>query len=269
MTFATVDNLDWNVISRDLTYLVDGVEHRVPGKKVQLRDDYHTVLGITSSAYTVFQNSELRALVAPMVEEGLLEITNIGYLGTGAKVFVQAQMTESYRVAGEEHKGSLTILNSHDGSSALAAGVTDTRVICSNTFASALTDLDTRLRHTSDIATRALDIATTINFVNEGMAKFAEASEALAATRCTEDTLNELITAAYGRETVRARNQIVEFYRSGVGNEGKTLWDGLNGLTQFITHESNKKEGKRFASANFGAGAAVSRRFMNHALQLV
>ena len=269
MTFATQDQLNWNVVSRPLTYEVDGVQHQVPGKQVQLRDDFNTSLGITSDSYTVFQNSELRALVAPMVEEGLIQVTNIGYLGTGSKVFIQAEMTESYKVVGEEHKGSLTILNSHDGTSALAAGVTDTRVICSNTFASALTDLDTRLRHTSDISVKALDIKSTINFVNEGMAKFAQASELLATTRCDEEMLNNLITEAYGRETVRARNQIVEFYRSGVGNEGKTLWDALNGVTQYVTHNSNKNEGKRFASSNFGAGAAVSRRFMNQALALV
>lgn len=269
MTFATADNLDWNVISRNLTYSVDGTEYNVPGKRVQLRDDTHGVVGITSDAYTVFQNSELKNLVMPMVEEGLLEIRNIGYLGFGAKVFVQAQMTESYKVVGEEHKGSLTILNSHDGSSALAAGVTDTRVICSNTFASALTDLDTRIRHTSDIGTKALDIKSTLNFVNEGMAKFAQASELLASTPCDDTTLNELISVAYGRETVRARNQIVDFYRAGVGNEGKTMWDALNGVTQYITHNSNKSSEKRFASANFGSGSQVSRRFMNAALELV
>lgn len=271
--FATQDQLNWNVQSAALTAtLDDGSQVEVPGKVAQVRSDNGSVIGITSPSYEVFQNENLKGLILPLVEEGLLEVTNIGYLNKGSKVFIQAQMTTDYRIVGEDHRGSLTLLNSHDGSSTLASGVTDTRVICSNTFASAMTDLSTRIRHNSEMHVKALEITETINFVNEGMRKFSESAELLSAKRCDTETLDSLLAYAFKKDdvkTLRPRNKIVEFYRSGVGNEGRTLWDAVNGLTQWVTHNSSKDANKRFASANFGTGSQVSRRFVNAALSLV
>ena len=68
MSFATVDQLDWNVISRDLTVQVDGESIKVPSKKAQLRDDTNQVIGVTGKDYQVFQNSDLKDLVMPAVE---------------------------------------------------------------------------------------------------------------------------------------------------------------------------------------------------------
>ena len=269
--FATQNDLNWDVIKRDLFVKVDGEDIKVPGKVAQVRDDINQVIGITSPSYEVFQNSQLRELVAPMVSEGLLEITNIGYLGMGNKVYLQAQMAQDYKVVGEEHRGMLTLLNSHDGSSTLAAGITDTRVICTNTFASAMSSFDHRIRHNSEIHVNALNITETIDYVNDGMRVFAQNAEKLASTPCDVETLDSLISYAFNKdaETVRSRNTIVRFFRNGVGNEGKTLWDGLNGLTQWVSHNSMKNENRRFASANFGKGADVSRRFMKAALATV
>ena len=270
--FATQNQLDWAVASAALTATLDtGSQVEVPGKVAQVRSDNGAVIGITSPSYEVFQNSDLKGLIQPLVEEGLLEINNIGYLGKGNKVFIQAQMSQEFTVAGEAHKGNLTLLNSHDGTSTLAAGVTDTRVICSNTFASALSNFDTRIRHNSEMHVKALEITETINFVNEGMKKFSEQAEILASTRCNTETLDSLLSYAFKKDdvkTLRPRNKIVSFFRSGIGNEGKTLWDGLNGLTEWVSHDSSKDAGKRFATANFGKGAEVSRRFVKAALAL-
>ena len=272
MTFATQDSLNWAVAPAALTATLDnGSQVEVPGKVAQVRSDNGRVLGITSPTYEVYQNNNLKALVEPLIQEGVLKIVTQGYLGKGEKVFIQAEMTQGYRIVGEEHKGMMTLLNSHDGSSTLAAGVTDQRVICSNTFAMALKSMSHKIRHNGDIYSKALEITETIQFVNEGMEKFGEAAEILATTKCNEETLDSLLSYAFKKDdvtTLRPRNQIVEFYRNGVGTEGKTLWDGLNGLTQWVTHNSSKKEGTRFASTNFGKGSEVTRRFMNSALSL-
>ena len=106
MSFSTNDNLDWNVVTRPL---YAGGDILVPNKVAQLRDDNDTVIGVTGKDYQVFQNSSLKEFVNPLVSEGLLEISNIGYLGAGGKVFIQATMSESFKVAGENHKGSISI----------------------------------------------------------------------------------------------------------------------------------------------------------------
>ena len=229
------------------------------------------MVGITSPSYEIFQNNDLKNLISPMVDEGLLEITNIGFLGKGEKVFIQAEMAQEFQIVGESHKARITLLNAHDGSAALAAGVTDHRVICSNTFAMAMSDLDKRLRHTSDIHTRALEITQVIDFVNENMKRFSDAAESLATTKCDDELLDVLISATYNKpvENVRAASNIRKFFREGAGNVGISLWDGLNAVTQYTTHTALKDEGKRFASVNFGSNAVRNRRAMNSALALI
>ena len=271
MTFSTTDQLNWGVISRDLNVTVGGEQIRVPGKVAQLRDDTNQVLGITSDRYTVFQNSSLRDFVAPLVEEGLLEIANIGYLGVGNKVFIQAQMTEDYTVAGENHKGMITLLNSHDGTAALSVGVTDTRVICGNTFAMAMGDMTTKLRHTMSMHDEATRITEVIDFVNERMSIYTQHAEMLASTAADLVTCDDIIAAAYNKpvENVRGANNIRKLFRSGRGNDGKTLYDAVNAVTEYTTHFAQKDAAKRHASVNFGSNALVNRRAMNAALALV
>ena len=139
MAFMTKDNLDWNVVSAPLSYTLPNGETREMGNRVvNLRDDNYAQLGIVSPTYEVFQNSSLKNLVAPMLSEGLITIENQGYLGKGSQVFIQARMAEEFRIVGENHVGMLTLMNSHDGGSNLSAGVTDTRIVCSNTFAQAM-----------------------------------------------------------------------------------------------------------------------------------
>ena len=47
MLMAIQDNLDWNVITRDLSYQVDGNTYYVPNKKVHVRDDDFRAVGVT------------------------------------------------------------------------------------------------------------------------------------------------------------------------------------------------------------------------------
>lgn len=271
MTFSTSDSLAWGVTSTPLTYTIEGKEYRVPGKVAQVRDDNHDVLGITSPSYEVFQNSSLKSLILPHVEEGILTITNMGYLGKGERVYVQAQMADEFRVAGETHRASITLLNSHNGAAALCAGVTDTRVICGNTFAMAMTDMSTRLRHNAAIHEGALGITEIVSYVNERMSVYAESSERLAVRGCNIAELDDIIGNAFGNaepEKVRGYNNIVKLFRSGRGNEGATMWDAVNGVTEYLTHFAQKDDGKRFASTNFGRNATVARRAYEYAMAL-
>ena len=271
MNLSTVNNLDWNVVSRDLFVKVGDDEIAVPGKKAQLRDDTFDVIGVTGKDYQVFQNSSLKELVMPAVEEGLLDISNIGYLGAGGKVFIQAEMNEAFTIVGEEHKGMITLMNSHDGTSALAAGVSDVRIICGNTFSMAMGDMSTRLRHGKRLHDDASQITAIIDYINENMKLYSEAVDSLSTTKCNESTVKQLIEFTYNKpsDSVRATNNIVKLFRSGKGNEGKTLWDGFNAITEYTNHFAGTDDNKRYVSANFGRNAVLNRRAFNAALAMV
>ena len=272
MQIATQASLDWNVLACPVSVtLPDGSVREVPNRKVLVRDDNLAQVGVVGGRYEIVQNSVITNLVAPLVSEGLLEVTNQGYIGAGSKVFVQAQMIEEYEIAGETHRAMLTFLNSHDGTSPLAAGVTDTRVVCQNTFAMAMEDMSTRLQHKLGVNDQALKITETLDFVNERMRRYAEAAEVLSSTKATVGQVDRIILEAYGKsegETVRNRDEIVSRFFAGRGNEGATLWDAFNAITEFNTHASGKTAAARFGYANFGTGASVARRAIDAALAL-
>lgn len=269
--FATQDTLNWNVEARPMVAIGEaGRLINIPGKVAQVRDDNQEVIGITAPSYSTYQNEDFKNLIYPLVDEGLLEITEMGYLKGGSKVFIQATMTQGYKAAGDEVKGMITLLNSHDGSASLAAGVTTQRVICTNTFAMAMSDMGARLRHTAAIYDKAQSITAITDYVNENMRIYSEAADALALKRCDDQLLDVVIENAYGKptENVRAYNKIVGFYRNGLGTEGKTMWDAVNAVTQYTSHEAVKDDAKRFGSVNFGRNAIVNRKAFEMALAI-
>ena len=270
--FSKNDSLDWDVVKCPvLVRLPNGENVQLQRRLALVREDTHRVLGEVSPNYEIFQNSSLQNLIAPHISEGLLEVANQGFLNGGRKVFIQAQMTKEFRGAGETHRGMLTLLNSHDGSTPLSSGVTSIRVVCQNTFAMAMHEMNNRIRHYADVHQKALDLSETIDFVNEGMKDYMESADVLARTKATPDTVNELIQRAFKKEdneTNRARDQIIELFRNGKGNEGKTLWDAFNGITEYISHKSRRSENSRFAYANFGSGSRIAREAMEHALAM-
>lgn len=272
MEFATHAPIDWNVLEAPVSVtLPDGTSREIGNKKALLRDDTLAQLGFVSKSYEVVQNSVLTGLVRPLVEEGLLEVKNTGWIKGGRLVFVQAQMAEEFTVAGESHQGMLTLLNSHDGSTQLSAGVTDIRVICQNTFAMAYSEMSTRLQHKLGVNERALGITETLEYVNTRMKMFQDAAETLSRAKATTAQVEQVFRSAYGKkqdETVRNWDELWALYRNGRGNEGSTLWDAFNAVTEFSTHKSRKEAGSRFAYSNFGSGATIARRAIDAALEL-
>ena len=172
---------------------------------------------------------------------------------------------------GEEHKGMITLMNSHDGTTALAAGVTDTRVICGNTFAMAMGDMSTRIRHGKNLITDADQITAIMDFINLNMGEYSQAVESLATTKCGVGQMDTLIETVFDKpvESIRAANTIKAFYRNGMGNEGKTLYDAVNGFTEYFTHAQGKDDNARFVSTNFGTNAKMARKAFRSALALV
>jgi hypothetical protein len=212
------------------------------------------------------QNEDLKSLISPMISEGLLTVTNQGYLSKGAKVFIQAQVNQEFQVAGESYKGLITLLNGHTGNASVAIGTTATRVICSNTFAMAYSDIGTKFRHSVGVTDRVLESTVVINYVNDAMRKYSEYVETLASARCTPLQLSRAVEEIYQQPVDKMRDSFVSqlnnLFYNGKGPEGKTMYDAFNAITEYATHYSRKSKDGRFNYANFGKGADINRRAM-------
>lgn len=265
-SFKVNDDLNWTVSKRTLCYMTaDGLQPWTE-KQAVVRDDNDVALGVVSPSYELVQNEDLKSLIGPMVSEGLLNVTNQGYLSKGAKVFIQAEVAQDFKVAGEDYRGMITLLNGHTGNASVAIGTTATRVICSNTFAMAYSDIGEKFRHSAGVNDRVLESTAIIDYVNGAMRKYSEYVETLAGARCTATQFKQAVEEIYGKKTDSLRDSFVDqlnsLFRSGKGNSGRTMYDAFNAVTEYATHYSRKSSDGRFNYANFGKGADINRRAM-------
>lgn len=264
-TFKVNDSLTWTVSKRTLCFIgADGEMIPWTEKKAVVRDDNDVALGVVSPSYEIVQNEDLKQVIAPMVSEGLLTVQNQGYLSKGAKVFVQAEVNQDFRVAGEDYRGMITLLNGHVGNASVAIGTTATRVICSNSFATAYSDISQKFRHTAGVTEQVLNSTEVIDYVNNAMRVYAEYVETLAVTPCSARQFTNAVEQIYGRPVDDQRKSFVDqlntLFYSGKGNSGKTMYDCFNAVTEFSTHYSRKDSAGRFNYSNFGKGADINRR---------
>jgi phage/plasmid-like protein (TIGR03299 family) len=267
VAFSVSDKLEWEVSKRQICVIgADGTFQPVEGKMATVREDDDKVLGIVGEDYEVFANSDLKKLVQPLVDEQVLTVTNQGFLNHGKRVFIQAQVSQDYEVAGFKHRGLITLLNSHDGSTKVAIGPTCVRVICSNSFALAMTQLGERFRHSAGVTEKVLSSQAVISFVDEAMKRYSERVETLSAKPCTAGQFQEVIEKVTGKEIKDVRESVVSklnnLFYSGKGNEGRTMVDAFNAWTEFASHHARKTASGNFFYSQFGQGATANKKAM-------
>ena len=273
MQFAINDSLDWNVVKRPIFFAdADGQPVPYDQKVAIIREDNQKPLGVVAPSYEPLQNSTLKQLVAPMVEEGLLEVANSGTLSGGAKVFLQLKINKEFEVIGESYEGYLTLLNSFNGSTAVSAGPTLTRVICSNTFTCAMKDMSERFRHTAGVTEKVLSSQAVVQFVDGAMEVYSRNVEKLATTRCTSAQFKKALEDIYQKPIDKMRETFVEkldrLFYSGVGNDGRTMYDAMNAVTEFSSHHAKKTVAGNTYYSQFGKGANINRRAMGVLLEM-
>ena len=265
--FSITDDLNWTVEKRPLSFPGnDGSPVVWEDKVVVVRSDNGRPLGSVSPGYEAVQNADLKKQVQPLVEEGLLTVSNMGYLSHGAKVFIQARISQEFQVLGEDYQAYITLLNGHTANASVAIGTSAVRVICGNTFAMAYSDIGERYRHTEGVNDRILESTAVVDYVNTCMRTYSEKVEPLATARCTVDQFQDVLEKVYNKEISKMRNVevMVGLFKEGTGhgNSGKTMYDALNAITDFSSNYSRKASAGRFNYSNFGTGVSINARAM-------
>jgi len=266
-SFAITNNLDWNVEQRPMYFAGgDGQLVKWEDKVAIVRSDNDRCLGAVSPNYETVQNSDLLNLINPMVSEGLLTIENMGYLNHGAKVFAQAKVNQEFQVVGESYQAYISLLNGHVGNASVAIGPSTVRVICGNTFAMAYSELGEKYRHSVGVNEKVLSSTAVLDYVNGAMAKYSQYVETLASAKCTHAQFRTAVAEIYKKDTASMRDSFVQqldrLFYEGKGNEGKTLYDAFNAVTEYASNYSRKTVSGRFQYSNFGQGADINRRAM-------
>jgi len=123
------------------------------------------VLGTVSGRYTILQNRDGFELAQQLVNSHGANIVSAGGLFDDRRTFVTLRLPDALAIGDDPYTLFLTLLNSHDGSTALTAAVTPVRVVCANTARAALkrARYQWSARHTAGLVDRVDEARRTLN----------------------------------------------------------------------------------------------------------
>ena len=232
-------------------------------------------LGTVGKEYELLQNSEL-AMILLQATEGLnLEITRGGELKSGKKVYLQAQLPEEM-IGKSNIQRWITCLNSHDGSTSVGFGSSNTVVVCQNTFYRAYGELQ-KFRHTTTMKARIelaqLEMQKTLSMDNNLMTEFKKMADLPLRDEAIERVLSKIfkVDASTPRNeiTTQKENKIADFadaLNTSIIEQGSTVWALFNGVTRYINHVTAPSDIVKKMDYLMLSGGA---RIMNEGFELI
>lgn len=239
--------LNWSVKKEQLSVVRElegnAIEHFLTDSYGIMKGNKH--LGTVGKQYQPFQNHQLAETIIEATETVNITANRGGSLCDETKIYLQAQLADEH-VGKSGIKRWITATNSHDGSSSIGFGSSNTVVVCQNTFHKAHKELN-KFRHTINASERIklaitelknsilLDERLMLNF--KRMADLPMQDEIVARvlkTMFKVDAVDKL-------EDVSSRkiNQMQEFNKSlntSITEQGKTVWALFNAVTRYTNH---------------------------------
>ena len=256
--------LNWSVSKQQLQ-TASGII--TPGYGI-IRNDNSDCLGIVRSQYEPFQNSQLAETIIEATDAMNIKTNRGGSLKGGSKVYLQAEIADEY-IGKSGVKRWITALNSHDGSTSIAFGSTNTVVVCQNTFYRAYNGVD-KFRHTSSAKARIeqaiAQLRNTLELDNKLMENFKRMADMPMKDEIVERVIRKLFevdpSVKQADISTRKKNQVESFanaLQTEIQLEGATVWGLFNGVTRYTNHVINHKDdSKKMDSLMDGTGYKLS-----------
>ena len=155
------------------------------------------VLGVVSDEYTVLQNYELAEMLEPLNERWPIE--TVGALGNGEVAFFTMDAGE-FTVNGTDKVRRFVFASTgHDGKTAINWGLTQVRIVCSNTFNAALSNaqMTYRIPHKGDVKGETQLVADLFKGLESNIDTETRVTQQLGQVSVSDDEANEIFEAAY------------------------------------------------------------------------
>ena len=245
------------------------------------RSDNDKCLGLVKGRYAPFQNYEMAELVCGAVSMLNLNIVQRGgQLHSGKKVYYQVQLPDE--VIGKSGvKRYVTALNSHDGTSSIAFGSSNTVVVCQNTFYKAYKETD-KVVHCSTAKARleqmSIQLQQAIDYDNNLMGAFHRMTKVSLHDAMIERVINKMFRVEAKKTkqeelSTRTKNNIVIFadnLKTEVGIHGNNVWSLFNAVTRYTTHHASPTdEQKKMDYLMAGRGRVLSNLAFNELIEFI
>jgi hypothetical protein len=267
---------------------LDGLTIPLPKQRALIArtpDDRRVPLHMATDKYSVIENQK----VAQSVSEALKQTdcgSTLSSMGTlnNLKMFFMCYKMGKYEVNGDRHNTYLNVTSGHNGE-ALRVFLSGLRLVCLNSIRQALREeqgfIDLKVTHRGDVNVKCADLSQSIAGLIEGQRKHIEAMEILAAQKVAESDIDAIVagyflqdgfskTEKFSGRTLNTVSGITDLAFGGKGNRGETMYDVLNGGTEYWT--SGEGVGVRTSNASkaysseYGTAAKHKTRFADYLL---
>lgn len=199
--------------------------------------------------YFITQNRDTLTYIAEVAHKANLKLQKAYCLDGGRKVMVMMEVPGELVVGNDTLTRYVYAIDSHDGSTGLAIGFSDTVMSCKNQFYSFYNGQAAKIRHTSGLGER---IALMVKFIRDNQGQL-EAHNInylkMASTKAQVSIIYDLIqlltevhfleddlSTIHGRRLARAE-ALRDAITSEMEEKGATLWGLFNGVTYYYNHE--------------------------------
>lgn len=277
--------IDWTV---SLKPVFNEKGKPIEGYSAVTRNDNGNELSIMGGRYTAIQNSEAMDFLDSIVGEGQAVYDTAGSIEGGATVWIMAKLSSHLFVnKNDKIEQNVLLYKSHAGKG-MKVKLIATRVVCWNTLSAALRERSNEItiRHTRTYKSKIEEAQRVLGLASGYFSDLKGLLEKLSAAKFSKDKMASFSRDLFAPELAkkdeiptRTQNNIdtlVSLFDRGTGNEGKTRFDALNAVTEFVDHKrstrTNAGDGaseeqsatataeSRFAASLFGSGAALKAR---------
>lgn len=256
--------LNWEVSKEPLVSQIDNSSTRVFGTFKKTSRQY---LGAVKSRYEVYQNYQLAEAIITAADSIDVEYNKGGEMKGGRRVFLQASLPDEF-IGKSSIKRNLTALNSHDGSTSIAFGSSNTVVVCENTFFRAYRDL-TKFKHSVSAPSKVKALAMDMNAAILADEKLMNNFKLMADTKLKEEYVDKVIQKIFKTTnhpqddlSTRKKNIIDDFNQAldtEIKLEGYSVWGLFNAVTRYTNHiASPKSESGKLDFIMAGGGYKLS-----------
>lgn len=253
--------LDWEVTKSPIEALTlgatvikspDFIIHR-PGDNGEL-----VHLGTVGKKYAPVQNVEAFDFFDGIIGEGHAFYETAGALYNGQKVWILADIPAASFGAdvNDETKVKVMLSNSHDGTGCVEARIVPIRVVCKNTYSVAIKGGKNvvKIRHLNNWNSEAklAQAKEILGIVKDYGTILSEKFAAFKAKPILGDDFEKIFLDGLfpmagkdgkgKKQMENKREELAALFLNGTGNDGESVWDAFNAVTEWANHGAVFKE---------------------------
>lgn len=256
--------LDWEVVSAQSEYFLNGVHTIVPEQFDNVRVDTGQSFGRVTGRYKITQNIECFDFLDNLAGNAITYET-AGAIEGGKRVFLSTKLKNfDHKILGDEMEYYLFLSNSHDGKGAIRIAITPVRLVCSNVLNLALKQASRSWSavHSSLLATKMEEAKNTLFMAESYVNALQEEADLLSQVIVPMDTFRFVSESLFPitkempdrqkRNNEELKSELEMRYNfDDIKKFNGTGWGVIQAVSDLVGHRKPQRETDTYQEKNF------------------